>query len=271
MFVHVLVGGWYSKGNNPKATHVTKAAYKNTDETGISFPADAEVEVVEADMTGTGWTYIKYNGAEGWAPTDYLNPKPKTSTAGGGGDKPPTPVRPGVSGGAPAKPNPPAVPKPPAMASKPAVGGAKPPPVPPVPGGRKPAVAGNGGGRNKVAAPSGLGAIIGGGAPLKPVAPKAGTKPAVVPVKPKPPVAVAKPVKPTVPTKSAKPAVPTLPKKNTGDDAASEGAVVLSHPHPHTHTHPHVHTRAHTRVCAPTIHTHKHAHAHATHEPTCPM
>jgi uncharacterized protein YgiM (DUF1202 family) len=51
--------------------HVTKAAFTKEDDSGISFPAGAEVEVMERD-TGTGWTYILYKGLEGWAPSDYL-------------------------------------------------------------------------------------------------------------------------------------------------------------------------------------------------------
>ncbi|KAF8684726.1 Myosin Large ATPase [Rhizoctonia solani] len=83
------------------------------------------LELVEKDKDG--WTLVKKNGTEGWAPSDYLQivpPKPKPAPAA-----PPPPTRRVVPPPAPtpAAPTPPPAP---AVVPKPAVGGAKPPIVP---------------------------------------------------------------------------------------------------------------------------------------------
>lgn len=81
--------------------HVTKAAFTKQDDTGISFPAGAKVEVMEGD-TGSGWTYILYNGEEGWAPSDFLEPV-KTAKASKPAPAPPVPAVP-AKPTAPSKP-----------------------------------------------------------------------------------------------------------------------------------------------------------------------
>ena len=53
--------------------YVTLAAYEKTDDSGISFPEGVTVTLV--DKAETGWWCIEYNGEEGWAPADFLEPK----------------------------------------------------------------------------------------------------------------------------------------------------------------------------------------------------
>ncbi|KAG7255438.1 hypothetical protein CRUP_021399, partial [Coryphaenoides rupestris] len=50
----------------------TTDPYEKVQETEISFPAGVEVEVVERQESG--WWYIRWGDAEGWAPTYYLEP-----------------------------------------------------------------------------------------------------------------------------------------------------------------------------------------------------
>ncbi|CAL8391167.1 unnamed protein product [Arctogadus glacialis] len=50
----------------------TTDPYEKVQDTEISFPAGAEVEVVEKQESG--WWYVRLGDAEGWAPTYYLEP-----------------------------------------------------------------------------------------------------------------------------------------------------------------------------------------------------
>lgn len=50
----------------------TTDPYEKVQDTEISFPAGVEVEVVERQESG--WWYIRWGDAEGWAPTYYLEP-----------------------------------------------------------------------------------------------------------------------------------------------------------------------------------------------------
>ncbi|CAL8255719.1 unnamed protein product [Lota lota] len=63
---------------DPEGCSTIGSLYRTTDpyekvlDTEISFPAGAEVEVVEKQESG--WWYIRWGDAEGWAPTYYLEP-----------------------------------------------------------------------------------------------------------------------------------------------------------------------------------------------------
>jgi len=152
-----------SAAKSKQNMYKTLGAFTKEDESGISFPKDASVEVVEED-TGTGWTLIVYKGDEGWAPTDYLEkekagpsrPEPATmqpKSYGGGGNvaamaaamknggglKPKGKANPPAIPKAPQpkKANPPAIPKAP-QSKKPAFGNkANPPAIPKLPTAKK--------------------------------------------------------------------------------------------------------------------------------------
>ncbi|CAE6338846.1 unnamed protein product [Rhizoctonia solani] len=103
-----------------------KVLYDFAGQPGEMSLAKGEIlELVEKDKDG--WTLVKKNGTEGWAPSDYLQivpPKPKPAPTA-----PPPPTRRVVPPPAPT----PAAPAPapaPVVAPKPAVGGARPPIVP---------------------------------------------------------------------------------------------------------------------------------------------
>uniref|UniRef100_A0A3Q0S7E3 SH3 and PX domain-containing protein 2A n=1 Tax=Amphilophus citrinellus TaxID=61819 RepID=A0A3Q0S7E3_AMPCI len=56
-------------------------AYKKVQDSEISFPAGAEVEVLEKQESG--WWYIRWGSEEGWAPSYYLEPVRQVGDAGG--------------------------------------------------------------------------------------------------------------------------------------------------------------------------------------------
>lgn len=68
----------YSKGSRGDSDLESCNIYRTTDlyekvqESEVSFPAGVEVEVVEKQESG--WWYIRWGDAEGWAPTYYLEP-----------------------------------------------------------------------------------------------------------------------------------------------------------------------------------------------------
>lgn len=68
----------YSKGSRGDSDLEGCTMYRTTDpyekvqESELSFPAGVEVEVVEKQESG--WWYIRWGDAEGWAPTYYLEP-----------------------------------------------------------------------------------------------------------------------------------------------------------------------------------------------------
>ncbi|XP_056147839.1 SH3 and PX domain-containing protein 2A isoform X2 [Lampris incognitus] len=68
----------YSKGSRGDSDLEGCALYRTTDpyervqDSEISFPARVEVEVLEKQESG--WWYIRWGDAEGWAPTYYLEP-----------------------------------------------------------------------------------------------------------------------------------------------------------------------------------------------------
>ncbi|KAB5591955.1 Myosin-1 [Ceratobasidium theobromae] len=100
---------------------MVKVLYDFAGQPGEMSLAKGEVlELVEKDKDG--WTLVKKNGTEGWAPSDYLQivpPKPKPAPT-----VPPPPTRRVVP---PPAPTPAAEPAPaPAVAPRPAVGGLKP-------------------------------------------------------------------------------------------------------------------------------------------------
>ncbi|KAG8733405.1 class II myosin [Ceratobasidium sp. 423] len=104
-----------------------KVLYDFAGQPGEMSLAKGEIlELVEKDKDG--WTLVKKNGTEGWAPSDYLQivpPKPKPAPAA----PPPPPTRRVIPPPAPTPAAP--VPTPaPVVAPKPAVGGAKPPIIP---------------------------------------------------------------------------------------------------------------------------------------------
>lgn len=56
-------------------------SYKKVQDSEVSFPAGAEVEVLEKQESG--WWYIRWASEEGWAPSYYLEPVRKVGDAGG--------------------------------------------------------------------------------------------------------------------------------------------------------------------------------------------
>ncbi|XP_069850200.1 SH3 and PX domain-containing protein 2A isoform X1 [Dipodomys merriami] len=54
------------------AAYVTCSAYQKVQDSEISFPAGAEVQVLE--KLESGWWYVKFGELEGWAPSHYLMP-----------------------------------------------------------------------------------------------------------------------------------------------------------------------------------------------------
>uniref|UniRef100_A0A3P9LZY2 SH3 and PX domain-containing protein 2A n=1 Tax=Oryzias latipes TaxID=8090 RepID=A0A3P9LZY2_ORYLA len=68
----------YSKGSRGDSDLEVSNLYRTTDpyvkvqDTELSFPAGVEVEVLEKQESG--WWYIRWGDAEGWAPTYYLEP-----------------------------------------------------------------------------------------------------------------------------------------------------------------------------------------------------
>ncbi|XP_024658492.2 SH3 and PX domain-containing protein 2A isoform X3 [Maylandia zebra] len=56
-------------------------AYKKVQDSEISFPAGAEVEVLEKQESG--WWYIRWSSEEGWAPSYYLEPVRQMGDGGG--------------------------------------------------------------------------------------------------------------------------------------------------------------------------------------------
>ncbi|KAM6972680.1 SH3 and PX domain-containing protein 2A isoform 2-T2 [Aplochiton taeniatus] len=68
----------YSKGSRGDsdlegpALYRTTDAYKKVQESELSFPAGAEVEVLEKQ--DSGWWYLRWGAEEGWAPAFYLEP-----------------------------------------------------------------------------------------------------------------------------------------------------------------------------------------------------
>ncbi|KAM4852376.1 SH3 and PX domain-containing protein 2A isoform 2-T2 [Thomomys bottae] len=54
------------------SAYVTCSAYQKVQDSEISFPAGAEVEVLE--KLESGWWYVKFGELEGWAPSHYLMP-----------------------------------------------------------------------------------------------------------------------------------------------------------------------------------------------------
>ncbi|XP_053732064.1 SH3 and PX domain-containing protein 2A-like isoform X1 [Synchiropus splendidus] len=85
----------YSKGSRGDSDLENCVIYRTTDpyekvqDSEISFPAGVEVEVVEKQESG--WWYIRWADAEGWAPTYYLEPvRPQEDIAGSESDGTPT-------------------------------------------------------------------------------------------------------------------------------------------------------------------------------------
>lgn len=68
----------YSKGSRGDSdlegcnVYRTTDPYEKVQESELSFPAGVEVEVVEKQESG--WWYVRWGDAEGWAPTYYLEP-----------------------------------------------------------------------------------------------------------------------------------------------------------------------------------------------------
>ncbi|XP_029466166.1 SH3 and PX domain-containing protein 2A isoform X2 [Rhinatrema bivittatum] len=60
------------KHNELKCSYITTSSYQKVLDSEISFPAGAEVEVLEKQ--DSGWWYTKYGDLEGWAPSHYLVP-----------------------------------------------------------------------------------------------------------------------------------------------------------------------------------------------------
>lgn len=88
----------YSKGSRGDSDLEGCTIYRTTDlyekvqESEISFPAGVEVEVVEKQESG--WWYVRWGDAEGWAPTYYLEPiRPQDDFAGSESEG--TPTKPG--------------------------------------------------------------------------------------------------------------------------------------------------------------------------------
>ncbi|XP_023571407.1 SH3 and PX domain-containing protein 2A isoform X2 [Octodon degus] len=57
----------------PAASYVTCSAYQKVQDSEISFPAGAEVQVLE--KLESGWWYVRFGELEGWAPSHYLVPE----------------------------------------------------------------------------------------------------------------------------------------------------------------------------------------------------
>uniref|UniRef100_A0A3B4AKJ6 SH3 and PX domains 2Aa n=1 Tax=Periophthalmus magnuspinnatus TaxID=409849 RepID=A0A3B4AKJ6_9GOBI len=68
------VSSVYSKGSDVEGPTMYRSvdAYKKVQDSEISFPAGAEVEVLEKQESG--WWYIRWASEEGWAPSYYLEP-----------------------------------------------------------------------------------------------------------------------------------------------------------------------------------------------------
>ncbi|XP_054874504.1 SH3 and PX domain-containing protein 2A-like isoform X2 [Amphiprion ocellaris] len=88
----------YSKGSRGDSDLEGCILYRTTDpyekvqESELSFPAGVEVEVLEKQESG--WWYIRWGDAEGWAPTYYLEPvRQQDDIAGSESDG--TPTKPG--------------------------------------------------------------------------------------------------------------------------------------------------------------------------------
>ncbi|KAM9365068.1 SH3 and PX domain-containing protein 2A-like isoform 2-T2 [Pholidichthys leucotaenia] len=88
----------YSKGSRGDSDLEGCTLYRTTDpyekvqESELSFPAGVEVEVLEKQESG--WWYIRWRDAEGWAPTYYLEPvRQQDDVAGSESDG--TPTKPG--------------------------------------------------------------------------------------------------------------------------------------------------------------------------------
>ncbi|XP_008285040.1 SH3 and PX domain-containing protein 2A isoform X2 [Stegastes partitus] len=88
----------YSKGSRGDSDLEGCCLYRTTDpyekvqESELSFPAGVEVEVLEKQESG--WWYIRWGDAEGWAPTYYLEPvRQQDDIAGSESDG--TPTKPG--------------------------------------------------------------------------------------------------------------------------------------------------------------------------------
>ncbi|XP_050932377.1 SH3 and PX domain-containing protein 2A isoform X2 [Lates calcarifer] len=88
----------YSKGSRGDSDLEGCTLYRTTDpyekvqESEVSFPAGVEVEVLEKQESG--WWYIRWGDAEGWAPTYYLEPvRQQDDMAGSESDG--TPTKPG--------------------------------------------------------------------------------------------------------------------------------------------------------------------------------
>ncbi|XP_038593033.1 SH3 and PX domain-containing protein 2A-like isoform X1 [Micropterus salmoides] len=88
----------YSKGSRGDSDLEGCSLYRTTDpyekvqESELSFPAGVEVEVVEKQESG--WWYVRWGDAEGWAPTYYLEPiRQQDDMAGSESDG--TPTKPG--------------------------------------------------------------------------------------------------------------------------------------------------------------------------------
>ncbi|XP_040905329.1 SH3 and PX domain-containing protein 2A-like isoform X2 [Toxotes jaculatrix] len=88
----------YSKGSRGDSDQEGCSLYRTTDpyekgqESELSFPAGVEVEVLEKQESG--WWYIRWGDAEGWAPTYYLEPvRQQDDMAGSESDG--TPTKPG--------------------------------------------------------------------------------------------------------------------------------------------------------------------------------
>ncbi|XP_041802794.1 SH3 and PX domain-containing protein 2A isoform X4 [Chelmon rostratus] len=88
----------YSKGSRGDSDlegcnlYRTTDPYEKAQESELSFPAGVEVEVVEKQESG--WWYVRWGDAEGWAPTYYLEPiRQQDDMAGSESDG--TPTKPG--------------------------------------------------------------------------------------------------------------------------------------------------------------------------------
>ncbi|XP_077469899.1 SH3 and PX domain-containing protein 2A-like isoform X2 [Stigmatopora argus] len=85
----------YSKGSRGDSDAEGCVLYRTTDpyekvqESELSFPAGVEVLVLEKQESG--WWYVRWEDAEGWAPTYFLEP----AGGGGGSESDGTPSKPG--------------------------------------------------------------------------------------------------------------------------------------------------------------------------------
>nr|XP_015800369.2 SH3 and PX domain-containing protein 2A isoform X1 [Nothobranchius furzeri] len=89
----------YSKGSRGDSDVEGCTLYRTTDpyekaqDSELSFPAGAEVEVLEKQESG--WWYVRWGDVEGWAPTYYLEPaRQQDDTAEYESDD--TPTKPGI-------------------------------------------------------------------------------------------------------------------------------------------------------------------------------